>query len=277
MRVAVIGAGSIGTRHITNLLGLGCEVEVFEPHDERLRRTLDRFPQVREGGTDSPDAVVIATPFDKHLPFAQDCIATRTPVFIEKPLGHPAQLEDWRLLVHDVGDLVTQVGYQNRFQPAVQAMRSIAPADHGLFITRCDSRTWPGHSYGPFLLEASHDIDLALHLGAPAHVVSAKRRGPTVDIRLGEGDKWGVQLADRSAIYERTWALGKGAHSISASFADPAALGDQVYIDEMKHFLACVASGRQTDVPLSDGLRVLDVCAQVEAMATTVRLPRLMQ
>lgn len=276
MRVAVIGAGSIGTRHIGNLIGLGCDVEVYEPHPDRLRQTLERFPQVREGGNEAPDAVVIATPYDTHLAFAQDCAATRTPMFIEKPLGTLAELDAWRQLADEAGDLVTQVGYQNRFQPIVRVMRSITP-EQGLFITRCESKTWPGGAYGPFLLEASHDIDLALHLGAPATVTRAASRGPALDIRLGEGDRWGVQLVDRSPVYERTWTVSQRAHSITASFADPAALGGQVYIDEMQHFIACVADGRQTDVPLRDGVRVLEVCAAVEARVTTVNRPRLMQ
>lgn len=276
LRIAVIGAGSIGTRHITNLLGLGCAVEVYEPHPERLRQVLERCPAAREGGNETPDAVVIATPYDTHLAFAQDCAATKTPMFIEKPLGTLGELDAWREVVATTQDLVTQVGYQNRFQPIVQVMRSITP-EQGLFITRCDTKTWPGGAYGPFLLEASHDIDLALHLGAPATVTRAdKLRGTTLDIALGDGDRWGVHLVDRSAVYERTWTVSQRGHSISASFADPAALGDQVYIDEMQHFIACVVEGRQTDVPLTDGLRVLEVCAHVEELVTVVRLPRLM-
>jgi hypothetical protein len=38
-------------------------------------------------------------------------------------------------------------------------------------------------------------------------------------------------------------------------------LGDQMYVDAMAHFLECVREGKQTRVPLSDGLRVLEALA----------------
>jgi predicted dehydrogenase len=38
-------------------------------------------------------------------------------------------------------------------------------------------------------------------------------------------------------------------------------------VDEMRHFLDCVRSNTPTICPLSEGLKVLEVCAQVQEMA----------
>lgn len=271
MRIALIGGGSIGARHLRTLVELGHQVTVVEPDWVKASALLDMGAQDVLGiepawSAYGFKAFVIATPYYLHLHYAEQAIMRGIPVFIEKPVGLTEQLGSWSGLAHlaESRGIPTQVGYQCRFHTAAQAMRVLAPAESGFFATACDMRTWPGKSYGPLLLEASHDLDLALSMGAPPTVTEAIIEPHYVAISLGP--HWRVTLEDR-ADYRREWTVEQRGQSMSVTFESPEALGSLMYYDEMAHFITCVQEGRQTDVPLSDGLRVLEVCAQVEQMA----------
>jgi predicted dehydrogenase len=265
MRLAIIGCGSIGTRHLKNALALGCEVSVADVDPERPGSALalgaTRWSFYYGASVETQlDALMVCTPYDMHIAWAQWAIDRKVPVFVEKPLGSLDQIEDWRRLVDHSQGLVTQVGYQCRFHPKARAMKALGPFHGAGFSCSVDTRKWPGKSYGPAWLEASHDLDLALWMGAPLEVTSAARGTAVL------GESWAVYVND-NAEYQRHWFASSERASCSVRFDSPEELGDQMYVDELKHFLDCVQSGRQTDVPLSDGLRVLEVCKQVEEMA----------
>jgi predicted dehydrogenase len=245
-RVAVIGCGSIGRRHLANLRALGCEVlsydvSVFAPAStHKAEEFIDRA-----------DAWVIATPHDNHLFWAEWAAAKRIPFFTEKPLGSLEQIERWRRLVAAASGLTTQVGYQCRFHPKAQAMRALVPNPvGGDFHCVVDMAQWPGRAYGPLELEASHDLDLALWMGAPVNLA-------------GQTD-WRVSIENSPGGYCRSWSVFDDTSEARAVFDSPGELGDQMYVDAMAHFLECVREGKPTICPLADGVRVLEA---VEAMA----------
>lgn len=274
MRVTVVGCGSIGRRHIGNLLALGCEVHAMDISESARAQTKALFPtaQVSDVARMDVDALVICTPWDRHLEWVEDAIRRRLPFFVEKPLGSLEQLSRWREIA--AMDLpVNQVGYQCRFHRAIQEMRSFVepPTTGGGFYCDCDSRTWPGGSYGPPLLECSHELDLALWCGAPPYVDSVlfhdARNG---NVWLGPDERWLVSVHDRSDTYCRHWELRNSARDVSARWRAPEHLGEEMYRDELAHFLECVKTNTPTICPLADGLKVLEVCAQVEAMTRQV-------
>lgn len=267
MRIGVIGLGSIGRRHVGNLLALGCDVYGYDPNLAARSYAAELHPKARIfgllGGDEHYDAWVIATPYDNHLFWVEQAVARRIPFFVEKPLGSLEQLPRWRELA--AMDLpINQVGYQCRFHPKAQALKLLFPEpEHGSFFCAVDMRTWPG-TYGPFLLEASHEIDMALWLGASAEV--SNQWGVEHRYHFILGGSWGVTMRDRQP-YGRLWSVGTWSdEGAKAEFDSPEALGDDLYRLEMVHFLDCVQKQIPTSVPLADGLRVLEVCAQVEAL-----------
>lgn len=264
MRVLVAGAGSAGKRHIGNLLELGPEVVVYDSSDARRADVLGQFPGVRvlEQPIWDIDAMVIATPWDKHLPWVECAVAEKIPFLVEKPLGSLEQLPRWRQLA--ALDLpVNQVGYQCRFHKKAQAMKLLFPGPAwGDFSCCCRL----GGKYGPFLLEAvSHDIDLALWFGANREYN---------DVSIGDGfiqlsEDWRVQY-EEGDDYHRMWGVGyHGDLGATAHFHSPEELGADMYRAELEHFLACVREKTLTICPLADGLRVLEIVAQVEALRQT--------
>jgi predicted dehydrogenase len=278
VKLAIIGCGSIGMRHLKNALALGCDVFVDDTDVNRVSAALDLGATSYFVPTQL-DALMVCTPYDVHLQWAQWAIERRMPLFVEKPLGSLDQIEDWRRLVEQSKGLVTQVGYQCRFHPMALAIASIRPQS-GSVEAMCDMSKWPGSArYGSPILEMSHEIDLACWwtgFSRVSRLDQPKRRQQSVVFTLADesdSDDFGVELWWKSQRYDRTWggeSWRSGHAKVYASFSSPEELGDQMYVDELKHFLECVQSGRQTDVPLSDGLRVLEVCKQVEEMARQI-------
>jgi predicted dehydrogenase len=268
MRVGLIGLGSIGRRHLGNLLALGCDVHAYDISEEAKALARTKYPSARfyemPNLLANVDALVIATPYDNHLEWAEEAIRCGVPFFVEKPLGSLEQLPRWREIA--AMDLpVNQVGYMLRFHPKVETLRRhVSDATAGQFFLSCDMRQWPGSGYGPMLLECAHEIDLALACGAPGLVDMCDRDGD-YSVRLWMGS-WHVDIDAAEERYHRQWTLTRHGAEAATFFYSPEELGVEMYRDEMAHFLACVREQKPTICPLSDGLKVLEVCAQVEAM-----------
>jgi predicted dehydrogenase len=172
VRIGLVGLGSIGRRHLGNLLALACDVVAFDVSVDARQRAWTDYTHVQYVGAlpfAGLDALVIATPIGNHLRWVEEAIARRIPFFVEKALGTLDQLPRWR----EIAALelpINQVGYNLRFHPKLQTLRAhVDGAEAGQFFLDCDMRQWPG-VYGPMVLECSHEIDLALYCGAAATV-----------------------------------------------------------------------------------------------------------
>jgi predicted dehydrogenase len=272
VRVLCVGAGSIGKRHIGNLLTLGCEVAALDPSEDSTDGLPDSVAVFRTGLTVGPwDALVIASPLDTHYTWAAAELMHGTPFFVEKPLGALDEIENWRALASacEARGIVTQVGYNLRFHPWAEALRAVPKPVLGRFACYADMATWPGSSYGPSLLELSHEIDLALHCGAPSSRVSVDIATDTRHVfsLCGEGKRWRVELDGAASRYERRWCVADEALSVDITIGTSTALGDAMYRAEIDHFLNAVRTGKQSHpaATLRDGIRVLEVCAMIEA------------
>lgn len=192
-RVLVCGAGSIGRRHIANLLRLGAEVSVWRVRSELLDEITREFPvQVYADLPDAiaeAEAVVVAAATDLHVSIAAEVLKAGRALFIEKPLSHDwIGVEDLRCLVNGV---IVEVGCQFRAHPNLIALAlELAHSKHGKPLTyrlamghRLDA--WrPSQDYqkgysadsargGGALFDLIHQIDIALWLFGPAVGVQA--------------------------------------------------------------------------------------------------------
>ena len=124
----VIGTGSIGFRHLINATVLGVpELAVFStgigvgngvvPDGVRVETDLE---QALARGV---RAVIIANPTSLHIESALPAARTGCHLLIEKPLSHTlAGIEE---LHRQIGtQQVAMVGYQFRFHPSLQQIRS---------------------------------------------------------------------------------------------------------------------------------------------------------
>lgn len=181
----VLGGGSIGTRHLKNLLTLGqTDVTVFDPSPGRRRALAAELPvrvveDLEAGWTTEPTAVVIATPTSEHLELALAAAERRCHFLVEKPLADSLAGTDRLAKLVTEHELVSLVGCNMRFHPGVRALHSLV-AEHALgriLTARFEAGQYlpdwrPGTDYrdsysarralgGGIILDAIHELDYA--------------------------------------------------------------------------------------------------------------------
>jgi predicted dehydrogenase len=181
-RVLVVGCGSIGKRHIRNLLALGvAEVLAFDVREDRRREVenpdVQTLANLEEAWERSPEAVVIAVPPSLHVPLALEAAHHGCHLFIEKPLADGVQEIRELLEVVRKRRLVTLVGCNMRFHPGLILVKQLldeeavgrvvsASAAFGQYLP--DWHPWEDYrqSYsarrdlgGGIILDAIHELD----------------------------------------------------------------------------------------------------------------------
>jgi predicted dehydrogenase len=208
MRIAVLGCGSIGRRHLANLAALNQrEVVAFDASPE-VRETIPRelaipcHASLEEIWAFRPEAVLVAAPTRFHLELALAAAERACHLFIEKPLSHT--LENARRLASLVRshNLVAMVGCNMRFHPGPTGVKELldrkvvgrilsARLQSGSYLP--DWRPWQDYraSYsadplqGGALLDCIHELDLALwYFGRGQVVGSALLKAESLGIEV---------------------------------------------------------------------------------------------
>ncbi len=131
-RVLVTGCGSIGKRHIRNLLALGVtQIVAYDPRPDRLQETRAHYPvetveRLEQAWALSPTVAVIAAPTSLHVPLALEAAEHGCHLFIEKPLSDRLDAAVDRLLaLVRARRLVTLVGCNMRFHPTLRHVKTL--------------------------------------------------------------------------------------------------------------------------------------------------------
>ncbi len=206
----MVGAGSIGRRHLGNLRKLGfSRVAACDPDPARLEYVASEFqaqcfPSFEQGlEAFRPEIVFVCTPPVLHVPQALLALRSGAHVFIEKPLSDRvdgiADLEE----ESSRRETIVQVGYNLRFNPGIQTLKRMleegipgrilwARAEVGQYLP--DWRPWQDYrqSYtarrelgGGIILDASHEIDYMLWLlGTPRELVCMAGKVGELDVNV---------------------------------------------------------------------------------------------
>lgn len=180
IEVLVVGAGSIGTRHVANLARAGATVTVTDPVEGQACATgAARVVPFHLDNFDGYDAVVVASPSSCHAEQATAALATGAHVLVEKPLATTA--ED-AAAVAAAGDGRLMVGYNLRLHRPVERLMELAHSGRAGPVR--GARLWfgsylpdwrPAAEYrsgysarselgGGVLMDAIHELDLLLWL-----------------------------------------------------------------------------------------------------------------
>lgn len=183
----MVGAGSIGERHIGILKKMGYKnIHVFRQRNLPLRNitedTVHIFTDWNEIKTIRPLAAFICTPTSKHLAQAIDCAGMGIHLLVEKPLAENISgLKELKKVVVE-NKVYLQVAYMLRFHPLMQKMKEyVASNIYGNLLNfqtywgeyLPDWHPWENYrkSYaarrelgGGAALTLSHDIDLVMWL-----------------------------------------------------------------------------------------------------------------
>jgi predicted dehydrogenase len=159
-KAAVVGLGSIGTRHLHNILSCingVARVFVFDSNMDRLHRNDLHHDKVvccrtkEEIAGADVDVAFIATPNASHYRDSMDFISRGVPVFIEKPVT--IESKEARKLM-DLAAAPVLVGCNMRYHPGVRKARDIL--QEGLLGTIVYARAHFGHMLKNWRPEADY-------------------------------------------------------------------------------------------------------------------------
>lgn len=193
-RIAVVGAGLIGRKHLEIVARHAVLAAIVDPdpaagvlagaHGAAWHTGLDACL-----AQDRPDGVIVASPNQLHLAHGMACLGAGVPVLIEKPLTDTA--DAGRALVRRAEEtgVPVLVGHHRRHSPIIRAAKACVEdgrlgrivAVNALFWLHKPAayfdvawRTQPGG--GPSYINLIHDIDLLQHLCGPITRVLAAER-----------------------------------------------------------------------------------------------------
>jgi len=269
MKVIIFGLGSIGSRHVSNLMTLrpSAIIMAADPKCDspdsialsNLIESIDRrgcaFADWREvmKSHDDADAAIIASPTEAHLEQAMALRDAGIPFYLEKPIGTLDQVAQFARLNVDR----CAVGYQYRFHPVY---REAAPIIRDSASVRFAANDDLLDRYGPDCLSyiAAHPIDTALWLLGPAVDVDMETDGRRVrgiiqheSMALSE-HSYQIHIAPRASIVVASgikWSL------------DPC---NEMYIDALSAWLSWVGGAERDErtATLQDGMDSLTVMGQ---------------
>ncbi|MBI4632662.1 MAG: Gfo/Idh/MocA family oxidoreductase [Deltaproteobacteria bacterium] len=130
-RFLVIGCGSIGKRHIGNLIMLNeKDIVAFDTRADRRQEVKSRFGvevlnNVADAWSSHPDVAVITAPTSMHVSLATQAADLGCHMFIEKPLSHNRDGLENLLAVVRSKNLITLVGSNMRFHPGLKQIKKM--------------------------------------------------------------------------------------------------------------------------------------------------------
>ncbi|HVC20239.1 MAG TPA: Gfo/Idh/MocA family oxidoreductase [Vicinamibacterales bacterium] len=170
LRVAAIGVGYLGRHHARLLsaldgVALTAVVDTNRARAEEIAAGTGAraFTSVREV-LDDIDAATIAVPTETHAEIALACLARGIPVLVEKPIARSLAEADAMIAAAARAGVPLAVGHTERYNPAVEAARSLLDAPRFIEVHRLG--TFPERSLDIDVVFdlMIHDLDVTLSL-----------------------------------------------------------------------------------------------------------------
>jgi len=241
-RLAVVGAGLIGKRHIqaisrishAELSGLvDPEESVAELAASHAVPWFQDIEGMLEAGL--PDGVIIASPNQLHVDHGMQCVRANVPILVEKPIDSDVQSAKRLVEEAEVAGVPVLVGHHRRHNPIVReakakldggAIGSIVAVSAMCWLYKPDEyfdvewRTRQGA--GPVFINLIHDIDLLRYFCGEIISVQAlqsnRSRGFKVEdtaaitMRFQSGALAAITVSD-TIVAPWSWELTSGENS----------------------------------------------------------------
>lgn len=321
IKFLVMGCGSIGKRHIGNLIALNAQrISAFDLREDRRREVEDQFgvetaPSLEEAWRYDPEVVLITVPTALHVRLAIQAASRGCHLFIEKPLSDRPDGVDELLQEVRNRSLVTLVGCNMRFHPGLLTIKGLlekgavgrvvaARVEVGQYLP--DWHPWEDYRQGysarrdlggGVTLDAIHELDyIRWMLGEVEQVVGFSGKLSHLEIetedtagillRFASGTIGEVHLDYVQRAYSRTcqiigdegtvrWDYSTGeVRWYSAErknwqvFSNPPDWEpNKMYLDEMRHFLQCLAGQDRPSLDVFEAARVLEIALAAKESA----------
>jgi len=195
VKLAVLGAGLIGKRHIEHVLATP-EAEltgIVDPspigRDLAAAKSVTWFPSLADLlKATKPDGVIIATPNQLHVANGLEAVAAGIPALVEKPIADDIASGTKLVEAAEKARVPLLIGHHRRHNPMIQRAKAIIDAGRLGTLVAVHAFFWlmkPEDYFevgwrrekgaGPVLLNFIHDIDLLRYLCGEVESVQAQQ------------------------------------------------------------------------------------------------------
>ncbi len=204
MKVVVVGYGSIGKRHVTNLISLGVkDIVLFRSSANGNELKLKEVSELEDIIKASPDFVIVCNPTSLHFETVMFLMQYHLNILCEKPFLHKPK--EWDLLKPLLKNYkgITNIVFNLRYHPCIQKVKELLQNDSlgkihsarffvGQYLpdwrpetNHLDSYSASRQMGGGVVMDLVHEIDLAEYLlGKPQgeiHSIVNKVSDVTID------------------------------------------------------------------------------------------------
>lgn len=168
IKIGVVGIGHLGKYHLQKYRKLeNCEIfGVADTMPERAREAAKNYGCFASADyrdlLGKVDAVSIAVPTGDHFKAASDFLAAGVDVLIEKPICSTVSEADRLIDLARKKNLILQVGFVERFNPAVMALEKVITRPVFIEVHRLHPFFERGTDVDVILDLMIHDLDIIL-------------------------------------------------------------------------------------------------------------------
>ncbi|MCC6148383.1 MAG: Gfo/Idh/MocA family oxidoreductase [Anaerolineaceae bacterium] len=325
MKFLIAGYGSIGRRHMRNLLALGQD-EIILYHSRQSTLPEDELKgfsvetDLDKALSHQPDAVVIANPTALHLDVAIPAAQIGCHILMEKPISHSLERVDLLQNMLEKGGGRLLVGFQYRFHPGLQRVKRLLeeqaigkllslrvewgeylPGWHpwedyrkgysarsdlggGVVLTLChplDYLRWLVGEVEELYASVGHLSDLEIDVEDSAEITLHFTGGSVASVHLDYYRRPGTHHMEMVGSKGMLiWDNADG--SVKLYRAETAAWElfpatetferNDLFLDEMRHFLEVTAGSAAPTCTLQDGKRALQLALAVHQSSREKRV-----
>jgi predicted dehydrogenase len=239
VKLAVLGAGMIGARHIEHVLATpeAQLAAIIDPapsgRDLAAAKRTPWYPSFAAMLTvEKPDGVICATPNQLHAANSLEAIAAGVPALIEKPIADDAASAQRLVQAAERAGVPILVGHHRRHNPLIRTAKAVIDSGRLGRIIAVHGACWfmkPDEYFavawrrqkgaGPVFLNLIHDVDLLRHLcgeiAAVQAIESSRVRGYDVEdtavilLRFASGALGTITVSD-TIVAPWSWELTTG-------------------------------------------------------------------
>lgn len=327
MKLAIVGLGSIGRRHLENFRNIGVDaLTAYDDSPAQRESAAAQFPFARiapdvEAALSGAEGLVICTPPDSHVTLARMAAERGAHVMIEKPFAMSTEGVEELLRLCAARRVHVLIAHNWRYWPPLLFVEQLLRdgrigrihAARTEYAYHLALHRYPGKDYRQFymadekqgggcLLDESHAIDYMRWLvGEVTDVSAVVDRVSSLDISADDVADLTVRFASGAVgnIHMNLFAWNMhshfelmGEHGVvqwrrfenEIRLFDPRAsrweiypfscqLND-MYVEEARHFLACIRGEASPKCDGRDGFRTLQVIEAARRASTERRWVR---
>ena len=329
IRFLVIGCGSIGKRHINNLIALNEKnIVAYDARPDRREEVkslsgVEVADNLADAWNARPDVAFITASTSTHMSLAITAAERGCHLFIEKPLSHNLDGLDDLLALVGRKNLITLVGCNMRFHPGLIKVRKLIHegtigkilamrVEFGQYLPEWRPREDYRNSYsaraelgGGIILDAIHELDyIRWMLGEIETVacISGKISNLEIDtedtaaiiLRFVSGAIGEIHMDYLQRTYSRTCHIigeegtirwdystgtvtwySAGSREWQSYLNPPAWESNEMYIDELRHFLRCLRSKEKPCLDVFEASQVLRIAIAAKESAEKERFVKI--